>query len=152
MPQIIHFKCRRCETELEVSPEAAEDLVCAECGQEGGLRLGSGFRSSPRIDTCAVCGHDNLYIQKDFNRALGQFIVVMGVGLSMYFFAGGRPFAAMLALVGMAAVDAGIYLMVGDVAVCYACHAIYRGFDRNPQHAPFDLELLEKYGGRSPRR
>jgi predicted RNA-binding Zn-ribbon protein involved in translation (DUF1610 family) len=151
MPQIIHFKCRGCETELEVSPDAAESLVCPDCGNDGGLRLGSSFQAGSTIDTCAVCGHDSLYIQKDFNRALGLLIVVIGVGLSIYFFAGGRPVSAMLALVGMATLDTAIYLAVGEVAVCYACHAIYRGFDRNPQHEPFNLELLEKYGGRSPR-
>ena len=152
MPRSIHFKCRGCETELEVSTDGAESLVCSDCGQEGGLRLRGSTASGSTIDACAVCGHDNLYIQKDFNRALGLVIVVIGVSLSIYFFAYERPFAAMMSLVGMAAVDAFIYLLVGEVAVCYACHAIYRGFERNPQHAPFNLELLEKYGGRSPRR
>ena len=30
-------------------------------------------------------------------------------------------------------------------------HAVYRGFDRNPEHESFDLKKLEKYGGRAPR-
>ena len=48
-------------------------------------------------------------------------------------------------------VDFLAYFFVGQVTVCYSCHAIYRGFNRNPEHEPFDLKKLEKYGGRTPR-
>jgi hypothetical protein len=74
------------------------------------------------------------------------------VMLSLVFFARGLPVLAMSALAGMALVDGVIYWLVGEVAVCYACHAIYRGFGRNPEHRGFDLELLERYGGREPRQ
>ncbi len=104
------------------------------------------------VDQCALCGHDNLYVQKDFNRALGISIVVVGVGLSIILFARSNAVYAMLALIGTAVVDALIYFLVGDVVVCYACHTIYRGFERNPDHAPFNLEMLERYGGQAPRR
>jgi hypothetical protein len=50
-----------------------------------------------------------------------------------------------------AIIDLVIYSIVGLVAVCYSCHAIYRGFERNPDHEPFDLKKLEKFGGRTPR-
>ena len=79
-------------------------------------------------------------------------IVVLGVAASIVLFALSNAFYAMLALVGTALVDAVIYFLVGEVTVCYACHAIYRGFDPNPEHAPFNLELLERYGGQDPRR
>jgi hypothetical protein len=57
----------------------------------------------------------------------------------------------MLSLVVTAAVDLVIYSLVGEVTVCYACHAVYRGFGKNPEHEAFDLKSLEKYGGRDPR-
>ena len=57
----------------------------------------------------------------------------------------------MLSLGATAAVDYLLYRMVGDVTVCYACHTIYRGFEKNPAHSAFDLKDLEKYGGRDPR-
>ncbi len=50
-----------------------------------------------------------------------------------------------------ALVDFLVYFLVGEVTVCYSCHAVYRGFERNPEHEPFDLKRLEKYGGRNPR-
>jgi hypothetical protein len=92
-----------------------------------------------------------LYIQKDFNRALGIAIVVVGVLTSVFFLSRSEPLFAMLSLGGTAVVDYILYRLVGDVTVCYACHTIYRGFQKNPKHSSFDLKDLEKYGGREPR-
>jgi hypothetical protein len=90
-------------------------------------------------------------VQKDFNRQLGVAIVGIGIIASTYFFSRGNPMLAMACLVATAAVDLLIYTLVGLVTVCYACHAIYRGFERNVEHEVFDLKKLEKYGGRPPR-
>jgi hypothetical protein len=103
------------------------------------------------VRNCVGCGHDTLYIQKDFNRNLGVAIVVVGCLVSLYFFSRSQPIFAFLALFASAGVDLLIYSLVGEVTVCYACHAIYRGFEKNPAHESFDLKNLEKYGGRDPR-
>ena len=103
------------------------------------------------VRNCVSCGHDSLYIQKDFNRGLGIAIVIVGSLVSLYFFSRSQPIPAMLALFASAGVDLLLYSLVGEVTVCYACHAIYRGFKRNPDHETFDLKNLEKYGGRDPR-
>jgi hypothetical protein len=92
-----------------------------------------------------------LYIQKDFNRAVGIAIVVVGGLTSVFFLSRSEPLFAMLSLGITAAVDYFLYRLVGDVTVCYACHTIYRGFTKNPEHSTFDLKDLEKYGGREPR-
>ena len=152
MGQIIHFQCSKCERELQTPPADAEAFTCPTCGHDSDLQLTESLKARRIVDSCALCGHDNLYIQKDFNRALGVSIVGIGVGVSFVLFARANAFYAMLALIGAAVVDAIIYSVVGEVAVCYACHTIYRGFDPNPEHAPFNLELLERYGGQAPRR
>jgi hypothetical protein len=103
------------------------------------------------VSGCIACGHEDLYIQKDFNRNAGVAVVTIGALLSIYFFYRLEPIYAMGALAGTAVVDFLMYKLVGDVTVCYACHALYRGFNKNPEHEPFDLKKLEKYGGRSPR-
>jgi hypothetical protein len=103
------------------------------------------------VRTCAACGHDHLYLQKDFNRSLGLAIVIAGSAISVILFALGYPFAAMLCLVGTAVTDGILYALVGMVTVCYVCHTIYRGFPKNPEHGLFDLKELEKFGGRDPR-
>jgi hypothetical protein len=98
-----------------------------------------------------ACGHEDFYVQKDFNRQLGLIIVGIGIFSSTYFFDHREPFYAMGSLVVTALIDLIIYSLVGFVTVCYSCHAVYRGFNRNPQHEPFDLKKLEKFGGRTPR-
>jgi hypothetical protein len=92
-----------------------------------------------------------LYVQKDFNRRTGLGIVGLGIAVSIYFFARSQPIGAMGALALTAMVDFLAHFLVREVTVCYSCHAVYRGFNRNPEHEPFDLKKLEKYGGRSPR-
>jgi hypothetical protein len=103
------------------------------------------------ITACVSCGHDILYVQKDFNRRAGLAIVVVGIVASVYLLARSQPMFAMAALGLTALVDFLAYRLVGEVTVCYSCHAVYRGFNRNPEHEPFDLKKLEKYGGRTPR-
>lgn len=103
------------------------------------------------VTVCAACGHDMFYIQKDFNRTLGLVVVAAGVSVSVYFLSRGEPMWAMGSLFLMAIADLLVYRMIGEVTVCYTCHSIYRGFERNPEHEPFDLKKLEKYGGRDPR-
>lgn len=103
------------------------------------------------VRNCVACGHDNLYIQKDFNRNLGVAIVAVGSVAAVFFFYRSQPVYGMLALFISAGVDFLIYSLVSDVTVCYACHTVYRGFEKNPDHRTFDLKDLEKYGGRDPR-
>jgi len=152
MGSIIHFGCPHCSGELEVPCSGPDTFECGACGKRLRIGISPDVRSGGRVDVCAVCGHPDMYVQKDFNRALGLVIVTLGVLASVVFFASGQPFLAVAALVVMALVDGVIYMLVGEVTVCYSCHAIYRGFGPNPEHGPFNLELLERYGGRNPRR
>jgi len=88
--------------------------------------------ANPMVTVCVCCGHEDLYIQKDFNRQAGLLIVGLGIALSLYFFSRRDPFYAMAALALTALIDFLVYFFVGDVTVCYSCHALYRGFDKNP--------------------
>jgi hypothetical protein len=151
MAPIIHFKCRACERELSIAPSRTERVACPHCGRELPVFLNDSIVERGIVTTCVSCGHDNLYVQKDFNRQAGMAIVVIGVAASLYFFAKGQPLLAMGSLAVTAGVDFLVYFLVGEVTVCYACHAVYRGFARNTEHEAFDLKKLEKYGGRTPR-
>ena len=152
MTAIILFQCRSCESEIQLTPAtAAAGVSCPRCHQPAPLRLDASLARSERVEACAACGHDQLYIQKDFNRNAGLAIVIGGALVSVIFFALGDAFASMLTLGVTALIDILVYALVGTVTVCYACHAVYRGFSKNPDHGPFDLKDLEKYGGRDPR-
>jgi len=151
MTSIIHFGCPGCGRELATPPDTPV-ARCQRCAKEARLGLSPALKSGSHVDVCALCGHPDLYVQKDFNRALGLVIVILGCLASVVLFAMREPVLAFGSLVAMALIDLVIYALVPLVTVCYSCHAIYRGFGPNPEHHPFDLELLERYGGRTPRR
>jgi hypothetical protein len=151
MSGIIYFNCRRCDGEIALAPASVDHVTCPHCGKLQEVRIGRILLDQKIVTACIACGHEDLYTQKDFNRKAGLFVVGVGIAASLYFFAEREPFLALGALVATAVIDALIYLIVGDVTVCYACHAVYRGFARNPAHQAFDLKKLEKYGGRTPR-
>src|SRR4030095_12563763 len=126
-------------------------VTCPHCGHPVPLRMDRSIEDRNYVRNCVACGHDTLYVQKDFNRNVGVAIVVLGSLVSLFFFSNSQPIYRMLALFASAAVDFLIYSLVGEVTVCYSCHTIYRGLDKNPEHGPFALKDLEKYGGREPR-
>jgi hypothetical protein len=151
MVRNIHLKCKRCEGEVLLAPSQTDRVTCPHCTQSIEVFMNTSMLNRNVITACVSCGHDAFYVQKDFNRQLGITIVSIGIAISIYFFARGMPMYAMAALGLSAAIDFVAYRLVRDVTVCYSCHALYRGFERNPDHEPFDLKKLEKYGGRSPR-
>ena len=151
MAPIIHFKCRACEGEVQIPPSPADRVRCPNCHADIKVAMDDSILDRNIVRNCVSCGHDALYLQRDFNRSLGMAIVGIGIVISIYFFARGEPLQAMGALAATAVVDFLAYFLVGEVTVCYSCHAIYRGFTKNPEHEPFDLKKLEKYGGRTPR-
>ena len=151
MSEII-LKCRNCNREIDFPATAIrEGIVCPGCQEPVPLRMDPAIDEEHFVRNCVSCGHDALYIQKDFNRNVGVGIVLVGSLISLYFFSRSQPIYAMLALFVSAGVDLLIYSLVGEVTVCYACHTVYRGFKKNPEHEAFDLKNLEKYGGRDPR-
>jgi hypothetical protein len=151
MSAIIHFKCRSCGGELTAKPSPVDRFACIHCRTEVPLFMNESILNQDLVNVCVSCGHDTLYVQKDFNRRTGLAIVVVGIAASIYFIARRQPMFAMAALGLTALVDFLAHFLVKEVTVCYSCHAIYRGFTRNPEHEPFDLKKLEKYGGRAPR-
>jgi len=151
MSPIIQFKCRSCDGEISLGPEPVEGVACPSCKTTNPLRVSSSLAKWKKVTGCVACGHTDFYIQKDFNRALGVSLVGAGILASTYFFHYRQPFLAMASLVVTALIDLLIYALVGNVSVCYSCHAVYRGFEPNPEHEAFDLKKLEKYGGRTPR-
>ena len=149
--RIILIACRKCAKEIRFEPANTDHVQCPSCQSDVPVRVDRSILEEGVVRKCIACGHDTLYIQKDFNRTLGLAIVVAGSLGSLFFFSRGEPLYAILALVAMAVIDLVIYSVVGEVTVCYACHTIYRGFNKNPEHETFDLKNLEKYGGRDPR-
>lgn len=91
------------------------------------------------LEICAICGSSDLYRMKDFNRKLGLFILVLGIALSFF------TYGVSLLLVTI--IDWWLYKKVGELAVCYKCQALYRGYALDNIPA-FNLVLFDHYRSR----
>src|SRR6478672_3041280 len=112
MTPIIHLKCPACGNELEIPPSPEKRLSCPKCHTDSTLFMNDSIVSQNLVTACVSCGHDALYVQKDFNRQTGMAIVVIGIAASIYFFARSQPFAAMASLGMTALVDYLAYFLV----------------------------------------
>src|SRR6187431_1608883 len=114
MSGIILMQCRACDSEVSFNPAEAGSLACPRCKKPIPLRVDKSIYENHTVHTCVACGHDNLYIQKDFNRTIGIAIVVVGCLTSVFFLSRTQPLYAMVSLGVTAAIDYILYRMVGD--------------------------------------
>jgi hypothetical protein len=156
----VEYRCPRCEALFHLAPwrEAEESTPLAACSREGTaearacprchLDLGPGAAPPAPgrpVERCWLCGNGDFYIQKDFNRRLGLTLVV-GSALAVFLvmlLAG--HLVGIYCLLGIALLDLAAYHLLSNVAVCYLCHSVYRGFPLHPGHAGFYLGLEEKH-------
>jgi hypothetical protein len=134
-PPEIAFACPSCGAEALAGLDGQGR--CRACGAEATLELPEGVRASRVLERCPACGSAQLYVQRDFNQKAGLAVVIVGAVLA--------PFTYYLSLVAAALVDAGLYVLLPEITVCYRCQAHYRGFARNPAHEAFDLHIAEQY-------
>lgn len=97
------------------------------------------------LSVCRVCGNTELYLQKDFPHWLGMGIIGVACAASVVTLAMYWIVTTWVILIGSAVLDVILYLIMGDVTVCYRCQSQYRGFQLNAGHQPFDLAVGEKY-------
>lgn len=141
------FACPTCGKAVEGGIEAATiSMLCAACGTATTLPEAAALAVSRKADRCPVCGGEDVYQQRDFNRRLGLALVAIGV-LS-------GPFTMWISTVAFVGFDALLWLVVPPVAICYACEAQQRGFRREAGPPAFDIAVHDAYrfGKRYPPR
>jgi hypothetical protein len=104
------------------------------------------------VRACLVCGNQEIYKKKDFPHRLGIAILAAAILASIVTYYLRYIWATWAILIGSAVVDGVLYLLVGDVSVCYRCGAEYRGFAASPEHGPFELGVGERYRQEKLRR
>lgn len=127
--------CPACHARSEVT--FAREASCPHCHAPLFGFVTDELASGNALDQCAVCGAAHLYRQKDFNRAVGIALVVVGVLLA-YFTYG-------LSLLAVALLDWLLFRRVGEVGLCYRCGAQYRGSRLVDGLPAFDLQLHDYY-------
>jgi hypothetical protein len=146
-PLVLSFACPSCGAPVEGPLEAGtSSMRCAACGKETPLPEAAEVAASRTASLCPVCGSSDVFQQRDFNRPLG--LSLAGVGLLL------GPFTHWISTVVAIAIDAVLYLVVPPVAVCYACEAQQRGFQKKDGPPPFDIAVFDayKFGKRFPPR
>ena len=146
-PLRLSFACPRCGAPVEGTLAAdTASMRCLACQAETPLPEAAGVATSRKASLCPVCGSGDVYQQRDFNRPLG--LTLAGVGLLL------GPFTHWISTVAAIAIDAALYAVVPPVAVCYACEAQQRGFEKKDGPPPFDIAVFDayKFGKRFPPR
>lgn len=133
----------------------------AKAGDDGSLVALAKFRSGVEVPLgvssrlldesiaeppCPACGCKHLYVQRDFNRALGVGIVA-GAALIGAIWSGFQ--GTMYPLLGMLAVstlfDAIVYSKLPPVVVCYRCLTAYRGVEPGEGIVDYDQAIADGY-------
>jgi hypothetical protein len=133
----IAYRCRECGREAVAGLDGRGQ--CPVCKAVVDLPVSASLRHQRVVDRCPACAGEALYVQRDFNQKAGLLVVVVGAVLAPF-----TPYYS--SLVVAALIDAGLYLLLPEITICYRCLAHFRGFSRNPRHQAFDLHIAEQYG------
>ncbi len=131
----VDFTCPHCGvTTADVDWPGDRPLHCETCGSAP-LGDSEGLGSVP--ERCPVCGNDELYVQRDFNRKIGVAFVVLAVLLAL-------PTRG-ISLAVLVIIDLALHRLLPAITICYRCRAIIRGAERHPAHEGFDMAIEDKY-------
>jgi hypothetical protein len=122
--------------EATLSPGTTE-ASCPACGTTTPLPEAAAIAESGQVDACPVCGGVDLYSQRDFNRPLGLLLAAIGLATG--------PFTHWISTVALIGLDAVLYALVPQVAICYACNAQQRGYDPAKGPPAFDIAVHDAY-------
>lgn len=139
----VTFRCPFCASALPVAAAGAPDRIrCGRCGKELPLAWTDRVRRDEAVDRCPLCRGGDFYTRKDFDPKKGLTVVIVGALISAAFYWYGLDLVAYGILAAAVLIDLVVYGRLGDVAVCYRCHAEFRG--RYPRTAPaFDLHTAD---------
>lgn len=139
----VTVRCPECDGGLPVAAaDPPEVITCARCRRQTQLSFSPVVRRDDGVDVCPVCAGGDFYCRKDFDPKTGVLVVAVGGLISAGFYWFDLDLAAYGVLAGAVLLDLVIARWLGDVTVCYRCHAEFRG--AYPRSAPpFDLHTAD---------
>ena len=139
----VTLRCPSCDAALPVDAAGGPEVIrCGGCGRESPLAFTDALRADRTVDACPLCRGRDFYIRKDFDPKVGLAVVIAGALVSAVFYWFGLDLIAYGVLAAAALIDLVVYTRLGDVTVCYRCHAEFRGaYERTA--GPFDLHTAD---------
>ena len=144
----IRFPCPTCEYAGRLQVPSRTDWQCPHCDHL--LHALADFDAA--LTTCPICGGHELYKKKDFPHQLGMGILIVACLASSVTTLFYQWWLTWGILIGSAAFDGILYLLVKDVIVCYRCQAHFRGVPPHGHHLPFELTVFERHRQEKLRR
>jgi hypothetical protein len=141
----VGFFCRECSDYDVYGIPSDSAVVCSHCGAHNDSSPTEAVAAGGPIDRCPQCGNAFFFVRKDFPQQLGCAAVTATIILSSLAYAFWDFPAAIAVLALASAADLFLYHRLGEVTVCYRCHAELRGFEPNPEHGAFDMHRAEEY-------
>jgi hypothetical protein len=144
----IRFSCPICACPGRLVSPGNMEWQCPECDHV----VHAQADVDPALTACPLCGGQELYKKKDFPHKLGMGILVAACLASSVTTLLYQWWLTWGILIGSAAFDGILYLLVKDVVVCYRCQALFRGVPAHEHHQPFELTVHERYRQEKLRR
>jgi DNA-directed RNA polymerase subunit RPC12/RpoP len=140
----VTYACSHCQAinRYEVGPETKQ-LTCAACGTE--IKPPADAWEGQHLKRCLVCPNTDLFVRKAFPQRLGVAIVILGFVLSCIAWYDYRTELTFGILFATALIDVVLYVVVGNLLMCYRCQAQYRGVEGIEQHGGFELDTHERH-------
>ena len=124
----ITARCPGCNAALPFDASNAPPRIrCGRCSREMPLTVSDTLRSDSGVDRCPICDGSDFYVRRDFDPKMGLAFVVIGAFISAVFYWFNRDLIAYSILAAAVVIDLVIYRRLGDITVCYRCHAEFRG-------------------------
>ena len=134
----VNFRCKECGHGIWVEEfNQPSTLSCRTCSAQFTIDPALGVDESGRLGQCWICGCDRLYRQRDFNRKIGLGVVAVAALFSVKTYG--------LSLLAAAIIDGLLYWKLPEIALCYHCESIHRGFDLPSTIEAYDLATHERY-------
>jgi DNA-directed RNA polymerase subunit RPC12/RpoP len=144
----VRFLCPVCERPARMDPARDTSWQCPHCQH----RLALPAVAAPILKegkatfaACLMCGDHELYKKKAFPHWLGMSLLVLACAAFLLLNYLREYVWAWTFLLGSALLDGLLYLLVGDVVVCYRCGAHHPCPAAGESHHPFELVTGERH-------
>ena len=136
-------RCPGCDAYLPFDAGDPPNAIrCGKCQRGIPVRVTAALQHDTAVDVCPVCEGGDFYLRRDFNPNVGLAFVITGAVISGIFYYFNMDLIAYSVFAVLVAIDLLIYRRLRDIAICYRCHAEFRG--KYPRVANgFDLHTAD---------